>query len=133
MTPDILVVDDDHLLVQTLRARLAAEGYQVISASSGLEAVRLFQAFKPRLVILDAAMPDMSGMEVCRQVREVDTQGRTKVLFLTGANTPSSDYVERCALLATADGILRKPYEPAELRSMVARHLSDARCVESVA
>lgn len=119
MKPDILIADDDPFVVRSLKTRLSAEGYEVISAPGGEAAVKMFQSFHPRLVILDAAMPDMSGMDVCRHVRESDPERRSKVVFLTGASTPSADFVERCAEASDADGYLRKPYDAGELIALV--------------
>ncbi len=64
-------------------------------------------------------MPDMSGFEVCRQMRASDPERRTKIFFLSGADTPSVEYVERCVGVSDADGYFRKPYDIGELMATV--------------
>ena len=66
----ILVVDDEALLVKGIRFNLQNEGYEVITGSDGLEAIRLVQEQNPNLVVLDVMMPNMDGMTACSKIRE---------------------------------------------------------------
>ena len=66
----ILVVDDETLLVKGIRFNLQNEGYEVITGSDGLDAVRLVQEQNPDLVVLDVMMPNMDGMTACSKIRE---------------------------------------------------------------
>jgi two-component system, OmpR family, KDP operon response regulator KdpE len=68
--PLILVVDDEPQILRVMRASLPARGYEVRAATSGQEAIDELHKEVPDLVILDLAMPEMSGLEVCRRVRE---------------------------------------------------------------
>src|SRR5687768_18418930 len=68
--PLILVVDDEPQILRVMRASLPARGYEVRTATSGQEAIDELHKEMPDLVILDLAMPEMSGLAVCRRVRE---------------------------------------------------------------
>src|SRR2546422_4196260 len=68
--PVILVVDDEPQILRVMRASLPIRGYEVITASSGEDALDELSKHVPDLVILDLVMPDTSGLEVCRRVRE---------------------------------------------------------------
>jgi DNA-binding response OmpR family regulator len=68
--PRILVVDDEPTLLATLRFNLEREGYEVITASDGGEAIALAQNVRPDLVLLDLMLPGMHGFEICRALRK---------------------------------------------------------------
>src|SRR5882724_10872233 len=68
--PVILVVDDEPQILRVMRASLPPRGYEVVTARGGQEALDQIQKEMPDLIILDLVMPEMSGLEVCRQVRE---------------------------------------------------------------
>ena len=67
--PRILVVDDNRANVDILRARLAAHGYEIVTASDGEEALAAVGAHQPDLILLDVMMPKLDGIEVCRRLR----------------------------------------------------------------
>ena len=67
--PRILVVDDNRANVDILRARLAAHGYEIVTASDGEEALAAVAAQQPDLILLDVMMPKLDGIEVCRRLR----------------------------------------------------------------
>ena len=115
----ILIVDDDRAARTALRKRFSHSGYETLVAASGRAAIDEFNRHRPQVIILDAAMPDMSGFDVCREVRLLDPLRRTRIYFLTGASTPSADYVARCVAASDADGYLRKPYDVSELMALV--------------
>jgi len=117
--PDVLVVDDDRNLADALRARLSHAGFQVVVAHNGSEGVQLFHRFRPRVVLLDASMPDMSGFEVCQHIRAGDPENQTKVIFLSGANNPGEEYVRRCADISGGDCFIAKPYDCHEVIKLV--------------
>jgi len=68
--PKILVVDDDIRTIKLLRANLEVQGYAVLAAVDGVEAIQVFEMELPDLVILDIMMPKMDGFEVCQRLRE---------------------------------------------------------------
>ena len=76
----ILVVDDEDLLVKGIKYNLKSDGYEVITGSTGLDAVRLTQEEKPDLVILDIMMPEMDGLTACSRIREFSN---VPIIFLT--------------------------------------------------
>ena len=121
----ILVVDDEPRLLAFLRSELKASGYQVSVASDGKGALRAAAARGPDMVILDVMLPDMSGFEVCRRLRETST---VPILMLT-ARTNDTDKVE--GLDAGADDYLTKPFSTLELLARVRALLRRTRTGDS--
>ena len=105
----ILVVDDEEAIAEAVRARLESEGYRVIVATDGREAIEAHAAEHPDLVVLDLMLPGMDGLEVCR---EIQREGWTPVLMLT-ARTEEADKVAGFAV--GADDYLTKPFSLREL------------------
>ncbi|CAQ04505.1 response regulator transcription factor [Corynebacterium urealyticum] len=116
----ILVVDDDPAVRESLRRSLIFNGYSIVLAADGEEALAKVQSERPDMVILDVMMPKLDGLEVCRELR---SQGEdTPILLLTARDSVS----ERVAGLdAGADDYLTKPFALEELlartRSLVRR------------
>ncbi len=77
----ILVVDDEKNILKLYEAELSDEGYNVVTASSGKEAIEVFQRENPDLVTLDILMPDMDGIQVLRQIKEM--RHNVPVIMLT--------------------------------------------------
>lgn len=115
----ILVVDDDRGVRNALRTRLDALGYDTLEAATGIDAIEQFEATHPSVMLVDAALPDLSGFDVCRHVRALDPGGKTGVIVISGASAPSTVFVKRCADMSEADGYLRKPFNFAELRALI--------------
>ncbi len=109
----MLVVDDDRKLIDMLRRTLAYEGYRVVTAVDGHEALDKARRHKPDLVVLDWMLPGMDGIEVVRVLRETDA---TPILMLT-ARDGVEDRVE--GLDSGADDYLVKPFAPTELLARV--------------
>jgi two-component system response regulator MprA len=122
--PTILIADDDQKITEMLRRTLTYEGYSVLTAANGQEALDKAQAHRPDLVVLDWMMPIHNGPEVARRLRAADD---VRILMLTARDT-IDDRVE--GLDSGADDYLVKPFAPAELlarvRSMLRRSLSDS-------
>lgn len=106
----LLIADDDPITLDSLAACLRPEGFQVLLAKDGAEALTLWQKHKPDLLCLDIMMPGVDGYEVCRRVREKD--GRVPVLFLS-AKSEEIDVV--VGLRLGADDFVRKPFGKHEL------------------
>src|SRR5687768_8678630 len=98
----VLVVEDDPELLRAHAAMLAAEGYEVSEVSDGAGALRLARAEAPDLVLLDAALPDGDGVEVCRRIKAEPSARGTFVIMLSGRDTTAEHQAE--ALNAGADG-----------------------------
>ena len=106
----LLIADDDLITLDSLAACLRPEGFQVLLAKDGNEALALWQKHKPDLLCLDIMMPGVDGYEVCRRVREKDV--RVPVLFLS-AKSEEIDVV--VGLRLGADDFVRKPFGKHEL------------------
>ena len=85
MTKTIMIVDDEPHMVELEKAILEAEGFKIISAFSGAEALKILEISKPDLIILDMMMPGMSGREVCEKIRKNPKTRNLKVIFVTVA------------------------------------------------
>lgn len=105
----VLVVDDEPKIQKFLQLRLVASGYDVLTASNGLEALEQVQAQEPDMVVLDVVMPKMDGFETLKQVRAVSS---VPVIILSGKEA-SADKVRGLDL--GADDYLAKPFSPDEL------------------
>jgi two-component system, OmpR family, KDP operon response regulator KdpE len=121
--PVVLVVDDEPQILRVMRASLPIRGYEVITASTGEEALNQLSKQIPDLLILDLVMPEMSGLEVCRRVREFSTVP----IIILSAKGSESDKV--AALDLGADDYVTKPFGMDELLARaraVLRRLSTA-------
>ncbi|MFH1589650.1 MAG: response regulator [archaeon] len=85
MTPTIMIVDDEPHIVKLEKAILQVEGYQIITAHNGEEAIKKLETEKPDLIILDMMMPGMSGRETCDKIRKNPMTKKYKVIFVTVA------------------------------------------------
>jgi two-component system, OmpR family, KDP operon response regulator KdpE len=109
----ILLVDDELSIQRAMAPLLRSRGYAVTVAGTGNQAIDLFSRDRPDLVILDLGLPDMNGLEVCRQIRE---RGETPILILS-ARGAEKDKV--AALDLGADDYITKPFGPEELMARV--------------
>ncbi len=109
----ILVVDDEIEIVRALERSLAAHGYEVLTARSGEEALEVMTHHRPDLMLLDLGLPGMSGLEVCRRVRE---HSAVPIIVLTALDAESDKVT---ALDLGADDYLTKPFGVEELLARV--------------
>lgn len=112
----ILVADDEPDIQQILRYNLEQEGFEVITASNGREALEAAKKEKPHLIILDVMMPEKNGMEVCSVLRSLPEFKKTLIMFLTALN---DDTNEIKGLELGADDFLVKPIRPKALLSKI--------------
>ena len=120
--PLVLVADDDEDILLLVTTRLRRDGFEILSASSGDEALALARERRPVLAVLDIGMPGLDGVQVLEHIRaDEDLQG-IRVLLLT-AKAQESDV--RRGFDAGADGYVKKPFSPAELSARV-RELVDS-------
>jgi two-component system, OmpR family, alkaline phosphatase synthesis response regulator PhoP len=123
MNKKILVADDEPNIVISLEYLLKREGYTVVVAHDGQEALDAMVAQQPDLVLLDVMMPVKTGFEVCQEVRASDTLKHIKILMLT-AKGRDTDMVKGLAL--GADGYMTKPFSTHDLVQKVADMLSES-------
>ncbi len=121
MSPKILVADDEPNIVISLEYLLKREGYTVVIARDGQEAVDAILREQPDLVLLDVMMPKKTGFEVCQEVRGIESVQATKILMLT-AKGRDTDVAKGVAL--GADAYMTKPFATRELVQKVAEMLS---------
>ncbi|NJO83835.1 MAG: response regulator transcription factor [Blastochloris sp.] len=121
MAEKILVVDDDIDSLKLIGLMLQRNGYEVIAANAGSQAISKALSDQPSLVILDVMMPDMNGYEVCRRLRTNPETKHIPIIMFT-AKTLIDDKV--AGFEAGADDYLTKPTHPAELASRVKTILS---------
>ncbi len=115
MEKTILVVDDEQDIVDLISYNLSKEGFKVLTASNGLDAVQTATEQKPDLVILDIMMPGMDGFEVCRSLREHPDTKPISIMFLTAK---SGEIDQILGLELGADDYVQKPISP---RVLIAR------------
>ena len=111
----ILLVDDEPDILEIVGYNLSSEGYNVITASDGKEAVKLAKKRKPQLIILDVMMPEMDGVEACEQIRKIPDLD-TIITFFTSRG---EDYSMLAGFDAGADDYITKPIKPKVLVSKV--------------
>jgi CheY-like chemotaxis protein len=112
MPEKILVVDDDIDTLRLVGLMLQRQGYQIVAANNGHQALTMAQAEKPDIILLDVMMPDMDGYEVCRRLRSNTTTATIPIIMFT-AKSQVDDKVT--GFEAGADDYLTKPTQPREL------------------
>ena len=115
-TIKILLVDDEPDILEILSYNLSAEGYEIITASNGVQAVKKAKKHQPQLIILDVMMPEMDGIEACEQIRKIPELSPTLITFLTARG---EDYSQVAGFEAGADDYITKPIKPKILVSKV--------------
>jgi len=128
----ILLVDDEPDILEIVGYNLSSEGYQVITAENGHEAVKKAKKERPQLIILDVMMPEMDGIEACEQIRKNPDLSETIITFLTARG---EDYSQVAGFDAGADDYITKPIKPKVLVSKVKallRRLKEEDASESV-
>ena len=109
----VLVVDDEPNIVELVRLYLQKDGFKVVAARDGHEALRLVRTVRPSLLVLDIMLPGVDGWEVCRQVRR---ESDVPIIMLTAR---SDDVDKIVGLEIGADDYLAKPFNPRELIARV--------------
>ena len=112
----ILLVDDEPDILEIIRFNLEKVGYQIKTASNGLDAIKVSKKFLPNLIILDVMMPDLDGIETCERLRQDERFQETIIMFLTARG---EDYSYVAAFDAGADDYVTKPVKPKVLVSKV--------------
>ncbi len=122
----ILVVDDEAVLLETMAYNLEQAGYQVITVSDGASALEAARRERPDLIILDIMLPEMDGLEVCRQLRREHGTATTPIIMLTAKGEEIDKVV---GLEVGADDYVTKPFGRRELLARVRALLRRAEYV----
>ncbi len=109
----ILVVDDEIKITEVIKSYLEAAGYTVLSAHNGTGALRLFEKYSPALIVLDLMLPDISGEDICRNIRRTSN---VPIIMLT-AKVDDADVISGLGI--GADDYLTKPFSPKQLVARV--------------
>ena len=112
----ILLVDDEQDILEIIGYNLLQEGYQIVTAKNGKEAVVKAKKELPQLIIMDVMMPEMDGIEACENIRKIPELSQTIIAFLTAR---SEDYSQVAGFDAGADDYIAKPIKPKLLVSKV--------------
>ena len=123
----ILLVDDEPDILEIIGYNLSQEGYQIVTAKNGKEAVLKAKKELPQLIIMDVMMPEMDGMEACEAIRKIPELSHTIITFLTAR---SEDYSQVAGFDAGADDYIAKPIKPKLLVSKVKALLRRLKEVE---
>src|SRR5690606_5314615 len=105
----ILLVDDEPDIVEFLGYNLKKEGYTILTANNGRDAIEIAKKEIPHLIVLDVMMPDMDGIETCREIREQKGLQDVLIAFLTAR---SEDYTQIAGFEVGADDYITKPIKP---------------------
>jgi CheY-like chemotaxis protein len=119
----ILVVDDEQSVLELLKVNLTADGYEVLTASDGKEAIMKAQSEEPSLIFLDVKMPEMNGWEVLRILRADERTRNIPVVLITAL--PESISNQLTSHILKADGFLNKPFDPEKITQLAHEFISD--------
>ena len=123
MSRKILVADDEAHILHIVRMKLSNAGYEVLTAVDGQEAIEIFLSEGPDLLITDYQMPGMTGLELCRQIKECGAMSVIPVVMLTSREFDIEPGEIQRAGITT---ILAKPFSPRELLAKVEQLLNSS-------
>jgi two-component system alkaline phosphatase synthesis response regulator PhoP len=122
----ILLVDDEDDVLEFLSYNIRKEGYQVYTAGNGIKGLQKAIEIMPHLIILDVMMPEMDGIETCREIKQVPQLENTIIVFLTARG---EDYSQIAGFDAGADDYVTKPVKPrllvSRIKALLRRHRSE--------
>jgi two-component system, OmpR family, alkaline phosphatase synthesis response regulator PhoP len=128
----ILLVDDEDDVLEFLSYNIRKEGYQVHTANNGIKGLQKAIEIIPHLIILDVMMPEMDGIETCREIKQIPQLENTIIVFLTARG---EDYSQIAGFDAGADDYVTKPVKPrllvSRIKALLRRHRSETEQSES--
>lgn len=125
----ILVVDDDIDILELIRFNLESVGYQVVTATDGSEVIGILNDESIDLAILDIGLPGMTGIEICRRMRQDERLGDVPIIFVT-ARTQETDLL--IGFQVGANDYIKKPFSPRELLARVQSQFRGKNTQDSV-
>lgn len=121
----ILLVDDEQDILDFLSYNLKKEGYEVFTATNGKTAISIAKKELPHLIILDVMMPEMDGIDTCRELREISSLKNVLIAFLSARN---EDYSQIAGFEVGADDYINKPIKPrvlvSRIKALLRRYIS---------
>jgi len=120
--PLVLLADDEADVALVAQARLEVNGFEVLTAADGEEALTLIRQRLPDLVLLDLRMPKLDGYQVCQALKSDPDTSDLPIIVFSASGYQYVDHVRKCLELGANDHI-RKPYSPEELVTKVRRHI----------
>lgn len=123
----ILIVDDEADILEFIGYNLRKEGYEIVTASNGLEAIKVAKEHHPDLILLDVMMPKMDGLQTCEYLRNLPEFKDTSIVFLTALNDETA---ELKGFSVGADDYITKPIKPKVLITRIKARLKKAGPVE---
>ena len=118
----ILIIDDDPFIADMYVIKFKGEGYEVQSAKDGKTGVAAAKKMKPDVILLDVIMPAVDGFDVLRELREDESLGRPKIIFLT--NFGQKEDIDRGMKLGADDYIIKAHFTPGEVAQKVKKVLA---------
>lgn len=112
LTAKVLIVEDDEAIAAMLKYNLKSEGFTVVHTDDGAEALQLVQEERPDIILLDWMLPSVSGIEVCRRLRQSDKTRNIPIIMVTARGEESDKLM---GLDYGSDDYITKPFSPAEL------------------
>jgi two-component response regulator len=112
----ILLVDDEEDILEIVGYNLEQEGFEVLTAKNGKQAIKIAKKAQPQLIIMDVMMPEIDGIEACERIRAIPELSQTIITFLTARG---EDYSQLTGFEAGADDYITKPIKPKLLISKI--------------
>ncbi|HEX9067232.1 MAG TPA: response regulator [Ktedonobacterales bacterium] len=124
MAPKVLVVDDSWTDLTLMTSPLREEGFEIITASDGDEALEKAWREQPNVILLDVVLPKQNGFQVCRRLREAEQSKNIPVILVSGKDTPMD---QRWGLQQGADFYITKPFSSEDLIAKVRSVIGNRR------
>ncbi len=123
----IMIVEDDSFVMDIYQTKLSLEGFEVISANNGMEALKKFEDLqcKPDLILLDILMPYVDGMEVLKKIKEQDRLKNIPVILLT--NLSQKEEVAQGLELGASDYLIKSHFTPSEVLEKIKMYLPEKK------
>ena len=129
----ILLVDDEQDILEIVGYNLSQEGYKIVTATNGKEAIIAAKKERPQLIIMDVMMPEMDGMEACENIRKMPELNEVIITFLTARN---EDYSQVAGFDAGADDYISKPIKPkllvSKVKALLRRYKNETTVTENL-
>ncbi|MCO4799148.1 MAG: response regulator [Colwelliaceae bacterium] len=116
----ILIVDDSAINIRVISQMVSDLNHQILTATSGFQALKLLTTFKPSLILLDIKMPKMNGFECCSRIKKSASRANIPIVFISSS---SSSEDQEMAIKVGGNGYLTKPVDPKELLNQIEFHM----------